>query len=681
MSSEVSLLLRHLNPEQRAAVCQSDGPVLVLAGAGSGKTRVITTRIAYLIEQGLAQPSGILALTFTNRAAAEMRERVARIVGTDLSRSIVLSTFHSFCVRVLRAEIERLGYRRNFTISSASDARTLLRRCVEDLDGVRESLDPGRLLDRIGMMKSAGLEPGERPTVAAPPETDAQKAETQAKYDKWLPEVFERYESALRAANSLDFDDLLGLTLRLWQEHPRVLARYQKHFGYVMVDEYQDTNRVQYKLLRALVDRSRNLCVVGDDDQSIYSWRGADVGNILSFEKDFPDAKVIKLEQNYRSTETILEAANAVIAHNTARRAKNLWSRNGLGRAVDWFVTADDEHEAKEAVGLVRHIRSKTGAAYRSFAVLYRSNQQSRPFEIALRQAAIPYTVFGGPEFFDRVEVKDLLAYLKIIANPRDEPSLLRVVNVPRRGIGDATLHRVHEICRQHGVSTTKGLRLVLEGGGLASNTAAGVREFLGLVSLFRKRFRDCGGRLAGTAMDLVDATRYRDEVVRVCKTAGQFEARWGNLEALIAAIANYEERADSPTLTGFLDESALARDDDQGNRQERRTEGVCLTTIHSAKGLEFPFVLIAGVEEGLLPHEKSVGDRALEEERRLFYVALTRAQRHVALFEALAREGRGRRRMTRTSRFVAEMPQERVKQRIRAARDRAAADSAHTRS
>ncbi|MBN2310926.1 MAG: UvrD-helicase domain-containing protein [Candidatus Hydrogenedentes bacterium] len=663
-------LLRALNPEQRDAVRHTEGPLLVLAGAGSGKTRVITTRIAYLIEKGLAAPSEILGVTFTNKAATEMRERVAGLIGKQRAKPVVLSTFHSFCVRVLRAEIEHVGYRRNFTISSESDARTLVRRALQDLDGVRESFDPGAFLEQIGMMKCAALEPGEEPPPAPKADAPAEETDTAKKYRTWLPEIYGRYQSALRAANTVDFDDLLLLTLKLWREHPRVLARYQHRFRYVLVDEYQDTNQVQYRLLAALTAKHHNLCVVGDDDQSIYSWRGADIGNILSFERDFPSAKIVKLEQNYRSTETILSAANSVIARNTARRPKNLWSRLGPGRPIDRFVTGDAEHEAKEAAAWLRHIQARAGAPYRDFAILYRSNLQSRPFEIAFRQAGIPYVVVGGQEFFDRAEIKDLLAYLKVIANPRDEASFLRVVNVPRRGIGDTTLLQAHDLCRQGGVSLGKALSTLLERDTLAANTKAGIRRFLGVLAEFRKRFRACDGHLADTATALLDAIAYRDELFRTCKSTEQFDARWANVEALLAALAEYESAAQPATLSGFLDESALVNDDDRRSRDERRHTGVTLMTVHSAKGLEFPFVFIVGLEEGLLPHEKSLRDGGIEEERRLFYVALTRGKRHVTLFEALSRERYGRERMSTPSRFIDEIPSGLIHTRVRAAKD-----------
>ncbi len=660
---DIGPILQQLNPEQREAVLQTDGPVLIIAGAGSGKTRVITTRIAYLIAKGLAAPDSILAVTFTNKAAGEMRERVASLVGKELAKSITISTFHSFCVRVLREEIEQLGYRRNFTISSESDVRTLVRRSLDDLEGIQESFDAGMVLEHISTIKSTGATPETLPVAKG--ETDATQ-----KYRQWLPEIYDRYQSALRAANTVDFDDLLLLTLRLLQEHPDVLARYQAQFRYVMVDEYQDTNRVQYSLLRALAGGHGNLCVVGDDDQSIYGWRGADIRNLLDFERDFRKARIITLSQNYRSRETILKAANAVIRNNRHRRDKNLWSTLGPGRPIDFFTVADEEQEAKEAVAWLKHIQSKSEAKYSDFLILYRSNLQSRPFEIAFRQAGIPYIVVGGQEFYERAEIKDIVAYLKAIANPRDEAAFLRVANMPRRGIGDTTLHQVHELCRTRQLSLGKGLAALVEQGGLTPATRGGIQEFLGILSEFRGRFHDCHGKLGITATDLVDRIGYRDELLRTSKSPAQFEARWSNIQALLTSMSEYESTVESPTLTAFLDQSALVTDDDRRGRDKHKTPGATLMTVHSAKGLEYPFVFIVGIEEGLMPHDKSLKGDALEEERRLFYVALTRAQRHVTLFHALSRERFGKSRLTKPSRFLSEIPEDLLQPQIRAAQD-----------
>ncbi|MCC6487790.1 MAG: UvrD-helicase domain-containing protein [Candidatus Hydrogenedentes bacterium] len=663
--SQSSRLLEGLNPQQSEAVCQTEGPVLVLAGAGSGKTRVITRRIAYLIAQGLADPASILALTFTNKAAGEMRERIAELVGRETASHIVLSTFHSFCLRVLRAECEHIGYRKNFTVSSEGDTRTIVRRMLGDIADVKESFSPDIVLERIGMVKSG------RVNLDAPPPADGNgDSGTEVKYGKWLPSFYEQYQSALRASNTMDFDDLLLLTLTLWRDHPRILAKYQKKFLYVMVDEYQDTNRIQYDLLAALVGAHRNLCVVGDDDQSIYAWRGAGIENILDFEREFKEARVIRLEQNYRSTTTILDAANSVIVNNRHRRPKKLWSDLGKGRSLDWIVTGDDEHEAKTVVSWLRHILTKANASFGDFALLYRSNLQSRAFEIAFRQAGVPYEVFGGQDLFERSEVRDVVAYLRTIANPRDEAAFLRVVNVPRRGIGDATLHEVHELCRAESLTLGKGLSAALERGLGSPQAESGIREFLGILTEYRRRFRDCGGKLAETLLTLLERIGYREEIARTSKSPEQAELRWTNVEAVVTAMVEYERSEKAPTLSAFLDRSSLDTSDFKGRGRERRQDAVSLMTIHSAKGLEFPFVFIMGVEEGLLPHDKSMDDASIEEERRLFYVALTRGKRHVSLFEALSRVRHGRERMTVTSRFVKEIPDGLLNRNILAARE-----------
>ncbi|MDX9974861.1 MAG: UvrD-helicase domain-containing protein, partial [FCB group bacterium] len=653
-------LLEGLNPPQGEAVLQTEGPVLVLAGAGSGKTRVITRRVAYIIGTGRAKPGEIVAVTFTNKAAGEMRERVASLVGPKAATDIVISTFHSFCLRILRTEIERLGYRKDFTISSESETRTRLRRILADLDGIGDTFSPETFIGHIGAMKNTDGPP------AAPPK---EPNETEEKYAKWLPDIFERYQSALRAANALDFDDLLLLTLKIWRDFPPVLERYRKKFRYVMVDEFQDTNPVQYALLKALAGEHRNLCVVGDDDQSIYGWRGADIRNILEFERDFPGAHIVKLEQNYRSTETILEAANRVISNNANRREKKLWSNLGKGRVIDWLVNGDDEHEAKSAVKWLEMIRERTGANYADFAVLYRSNTQSRPIEIAFRQAGIPYTVYGGQDFFERSEVRDILSYLKALSNPYDEAPILRIINVPRRGIGDVTLHRVHDLCRAESMTFIKGLDAALKRDWLTGEARKGLTEFLALMRDFRRRLKDREGTLRGLVHELIERIDYRGEIGRTSKQPEQMMARWSYVEAVVQAVADYEKNTDKPTLSGFLDNTSLDPSDGQRGKAKRKNEGVSLMTIHSAKGLEFPFVFIMGLEEGLLPHERSVSEGGLDEERRLFYVALTRGQRHVTIFEAISRNKHGKEKMSKTSRFMQEIPTELLRQRPLAVR------------
>lgn len=663
--SPLSKYFADLNEPQRQAVRQTEGPVLVLAGAGSGKTRVITRRIAHLIGRGLAEPGQILAVTFTNKAANEMRERVADLVGKKDAAKVVISTFHAFCLMVLRRDAERLGMRRNFSISSESDARILLRRVVEDL-GAKEALGVAEFQSAISLYKNQNQTPTEENLRGV-------ERASQEKYQAHIPEVFAQYQSALRAANAMDFDDLLLQTVRLWREHPDVGDAWRARFRYVMVDEYQDTNAVQYELMRALVAGHRNFCVVGDDDQSIYAWRGADLRIILEFERHFPEATVITLDQNYRSTETILQAANAVIRHNTARRPKELWSNLGKGREIDWFIVANEEEEAKEAVKWLRGIQEKTGARYSDFALLYRSNLQSKPLEIAFRGAGIPYTVVGGQDFFERAEVKDIVSYLKLLANPRDESAFLRVVNMPRRGIGDATLHRVHERCVRTGVSFAQALAEMLRLGEAPPVAEKGIRDFLGLVKHFRARLAEPGRSLRAVAEELVAAIDYHGALRDAAKTPQQLEGRWQNVLSVLDAVGKYEADAERPGLPDFLDKTHLNGDERFGRREQRK-DGVTLMTIHSAKGLEFPFVFIHGCEEGLMPHEKSVRDGNIEEERRLFYVALTRGKRHVTLFETLSRQAHGRERLTKPSRFLADIPEELLRRNVRAARDMAAA-------
>jgi len=661
MTEPTASFLAGLNPPQKEAALHTEGPLLVLAGAGSGKTRVITCRIAHLLASGLAKPEEILAVTFTNKAAAEMRERVAAMVGKARAKKLVISTFHSFCLGILREHIEHIGYRKNFSIASESDARVILRRVVDDLGERDKSYSPALFHGAISLFKNS--------QAADPHHQGPVKNETEEKYQSRFGHVYDSYQSALLAANSVDFDDLLLLTLKLWRQHPAILEKCRGQFRYVMVDEYQDTNKVQFDLMHFLVDVHQNFCVVGDDDQSIYAWRGADSRLILEFEKHFKDARIITLDQNYRSTNTILQAANSVIAHNSTRRVKNLWSDLGEGRPIDWIVVADEEAEAQHAIKWLQHIMERTGAKHKDFALLYRSNIQSKPIEIAFRRAGIPYAVYGGQDFFERAEVKDIVSYLKIISNPRDEAAFLRVVNMPRRGIGDQTLHHVHELCRTERLSLGMSLAEILKRGSAPKQAADGIRAFLDLLQRYRKRFREDSETLRKITEDLVIEIDYRGELDRVAKNKQHADNRWQNVVSVLDAIEAYEKENLGASLSQFLDASHL-NSDTNFSKQDRRNSGVSLMTIHSAKGLEFPFVFLMGVEEGILPHTRSIAENSLDEERRLFYVALTRGKRHVTLFECLSRTKHGREKMCSTSRFLPEIPAQYLKQQIKAVRE-----------
>lgn len=653
----IKRLTESLNPEQRAAATHGAGPLLIVAGAGSGKTRVITTRIARLIATKEAKAEHILAVTFTNKAAREMRERVAQLTTPKAAEAVTISTFHSFCLQILRKDIEHLGYRRNFSIATEGDKRAMVRRVLDDMDGVKETFKPETILEAITSAKnSGGLESRAKDDVV------------RQKYDKYLPSFYEAYQSALRASNALDFDDFIGLTLSLWKEHPEALARARDQYRFVMVDEFQDTNRAQYELIHTLATPRNNLCVVGDDDQSIYAWRGAEPGIMRDLERDFAGLKVVKLEQNYRSTPNILNAANAVIARNTGRREKKLWSAAPAGRPIDLIITGDDEHEAKTALEWLKLIRSKSGAQFRDFAILYRSNTQSRPIEMALRQGEVPYQVVGGQDFYERAEIKDIVSYLKLLANPRDEASFLRIVNMPRRGIGDATLEKIHTKCLEHRMPFGKAMAAVLNDASVPKETERGLRALLNCLAHHRKRLRERSGTVSEIVTDLIDTIGYRAELLRTSKTTGQFETRWNNIEAILGAIVAYEAEDFAPTLTGFLDKAALVRDEPRSTTDDGKRNEVTLMTMHSAKGLEFPFVFIMGLEDGQLPHQKSVDYGDIEEERRLFYVGITRAQRHLTLFQALSRARGDKERMTQPSRFLTEIPPELINQRTAAA-------------
>ena len=625
-----------LNSVQRQAVEHPGGPLLILAGAGSGKTRVLTGRIAHLVQERGVPEGAILGFTFTNKAAREMRGRVESLLGGGDLR-VWLGTFHATCDRILRRHAESLGYPRGFVIYDTDDQRVLLRELLRETGGEDRSLTPAAAGARISRLKNDGVTPEQFGETARGP------------LDRRLAPIYERYARGLRDRAAMDFDDLLLYTVRLFDLDPSAHREYAERFRHVLVDEYQDTNAIQFELIERLCRAHRNLTVVGDDDQSIYGWRGADVGNILSFEKRYPEATVLRLTQNYRSTKTILRAANGVVRHNAGRKEKELWTENAAGEPLTLHVLPDEESEGEKVVSLLLEARSKQGRSNRDFAVLYRTNAQSRAVENALRRSAIPYQLTGGISFYERREVKDVLAYLRALAQPRDSVSWFRILNVPPRGIGKTTLDRLRDFMAERGLSVPEAIRHPeLQ----AAAGAASARKLQEAGAVF-----DSLGPLlslppAVCVAELLAKIRFREYLLEENPT--EAAERIENVEELIAGAEAYARRAEEPTVEGFLAEVSLLTDVDLWNDAD---DTVNLMTIHAAKGLEFPVVLIVGLEEGVLPHASSLDDPAqLEEERRLFYVALTRAQSEVRLLHATYRRtwnssGGG------MSRFFSEIP------------------------
>ncbi len=638
----MSLDLRKLNPAQREAVTTIEGPVLVLAGAGTGKTRVITYRIAHLLERDVP-PSSILAVTFTNKAAREMQGRLRKLA-RERSKGVVLSTFHSLGMRVLRAEATKIGYRSGFGISDTADQLSLVRTILRDLRGDIGSADRSEVLAAISRAKNAFQLPEDVLEAAADDR------------EHLVALVYRRYRDHLRDLNCVDFDDLILLPVRLLEKEDEVRERYQRQFRYILVDEYQDTNGSQYRMLRALVSPRRNLCVVGDDDQSIYGFRGADREKILGFERDFPGARVIKLEENYRSTGSILNLANAVISGNERRHAKILRSNLGTGAPVRWVSLADEAAEVEFVVREIDVLRRDPLTRKDSIAILVRSAQQARPFEEQLRLHKIPYTLIGGQSHFDRKEIRDALAYWKTAANPADDLSLARIINTPRRGLGSESVRKMDELARERGRSLRETLPLVASGGGdftpRVRSAAAGLDELFtrAAARLERRAYADAT-RLLLEEASYADALAelYPDPLVR--------QSRWNVVEALLRSAEAWARESPGAEFGEFLSALALDEKDDRSSEDpDPERGGVTLMTLHSAKGLEFERVFLVGAEEDLLPHKKSAadGDHAIEEERRLFYVGVTRARRHLVLTWALARNLYGKAQLRAPSRFLA---------------------------
>ncbi|ANU48999.1 ATP-dependent DNA helicase PcrA [Enterocloster clostridioformis] len=629
-----------LNPMQKEAVLHTEGPLLILAGAGSGKTRVLTHRVAYLIDEKQVNPWNILAITFTNKAAGEMRERVDQLVGFG-AESIWVSTFHSTCVRILRRHIEYLGYTTNFSIYDSDDQKTLMKQVFKAMDVDTKQFKERSVLGTISSAKDKLIGPEEFLLNAG-----------QDFRQRRIGEIYKEYQKRLRKNNALDFDDLIVKTVELFQNNSEILNYYQDRFKYIMVDEYQDTNLAQFKLISLLASKYRNLCVVGDDDQSIYRFRGADIGNILSFEETFPGAKVIKLEQNYRSTQNILNAANGVIRHNRGRKDKTLWTANGEGDLIR-FKQFDTARE--EADFVAREIRD-SGYAYQDQAVLYRTNAQSRLLEERCIFYNVPYRLVGGVNFYQRKEIKDILAYLKTIANGVDDLSVLRIINVPKRGIGATTMGKVTIFASEHGMSLYDALREARQIPGIGK-AAEKIGTFIGQMESFRARAQSEDYTIQDLIEGIMDETGYQQEL----EAEGEVESqtRLENIEELVNKAVSYEEDSEHPTLDEFLEQVALVADIDNMDESENR---VTLMTLHSAKGLEFPKVYLVGLEDGLFPSMMSINsdDKTdMEEERRLCYVGITRAKNGLVITSARQRMVNGETRYCKPSRFLEEVPGE----------------------
>ena len=637
-----------LNPPQREAVAQTEGPVLILAGAGSGKTRVLTHRIAYLMEEMGVNPWNILAITFTNKAAQEMRERVDKLVGFG-SESIWVSTFHSVCVRILRRHIDNLGYDTNFTIYDTDDQKSLMKDVCRKLNIDTKVYKERSLLAQISHAKDELLTPDDMEMKAA------------GDYNmKKVASVYREYQAALRKNNALDFDDLIVKTVELFQNCGAVLEYYQERFKYIMVDEYQDTNTAQFKFISLLAQKYENLCVVGDDDQSIYKFRGANIGNILGFERVFPDAKVIRLEQNYRSTKNILNAANQVIANNTERKAKTLWTENEEGSKVHFRQFFNAYEEAEYVAGEIGRMKREGMGSYRDCAILYRTNAQSRIFEEKFIAANIPYKLVGGVNFYARKEIKDLLCYLKTIDNARDDLAVQRIINVPKRGIGATTLGRVQDYADNMGISLYEALRVAEE----VPSIGRSLSKIDGFVT-FIQSLKSKADVLSVEELlqEVIDDTGYVAELE--AEDTEESRARIENIDELISKTVAYqeamEEQNQPATLSGFLEEVALVADIDTVDPDQ---DYVLLMTLHSAKGLEFPKVFMVGMEDGIFPSHMTISygdDGELEEERRLCYVGITRAMKDLTLTCAQQRMIRGETQYNKVSRFVREIPRELV--------------------
>ena len=648
MSSK-NKLLANMNPRQKEAVMHTEGPLLLMAGAGSGKTRVLTHRIAYLIEEKNVNPWNILAITFTNKAAREMKERVNQLLGSG-GEDVWVSTFHSMCVRILRRDVDQIGYSRNFTIIDTSEQNTLMKRVLKELNIDPKKYDPRSILGAISNAKNELLTPADY------------ENQQGSLFEQIVGRCYALYQKELRNNQCMDFDDLIMNTIRLFKENEDALQFYQRKFHYIHVDEYQDTNHAQYTLVNLLADRFKNLCVVGDADQSIYGWRGANMQNILDFEKDYPDAAVILLEQNYRSTQTILNAANQVIKNNRNRPDKNLWTENRAGEKITYYRGDSERDEARFIVSEMQKQIADKGRKFGDFAVLYRTNAQSRVIEEMLLKANVPYTMVGGRKFYDRKEIRDILAYLSAIANPSDSLSLERIINVPKRGIGATSVEKLREFASLHEWSLLEAAMNV----DLANISGKAGKE-LGSFGMMMDQFAQMIPYLSVTELtkEILDKTGYKQDLINQNNLESQ--SRLENLEEFLTVTQEFDKRfeaqneddADAPEekLTVFLNDLALLSDVDS---YEEESSQVTLMTLHAAKGLEFPVVFLIGLEENIFPLSRALMEESeLEEERRLAYVGITRAEEELFLTNAFSRTLYGRTQYNRPSRFVEEIEQD----------------------
>lgn len=631
-----------LNKQQKEAVFHTRGPLLLLAGAGSGKTRVLVHRIAYLIEEEQVNPWNIMAITFTNKAAGEMRERVDDMIGFG-AENIWVSTFHSTCVRILRRHIDLLGYENSFTIYDTDDQKTLIKEVCKYLQIDTKMFPERSLMSAISKAKDEFLSPSEY------------EAEHRGDFHKTkVASVYKEYQKRLKANNALDFDDLLFKTVELFQFHPEILEKYQERFRYIMVDEYQDTNHVQFLFVSMLAGKYRNLCVVGDDDQSIYKFRGANIYNILNFEKKYEDATVIKLEQNYRSTQNILNAANGVIRHNIGRKDKTLWTDNEAGELVSFCQYDSEYEEAEQIVNKIEQLTKDGTARLQDIAILNRTNAQSRVFEEKFLLKNIPYKIVGGVNFYQRKEIKDLISYLKVVNNGQDDLAVRRIINVPKRGIGLTTVDRIQEYAIGRGISFLDSAYEVENIAGM-SRAIGKIQDFTNLIDDFREQ----ANRMSVSELFsyIIEQTGYVDELA--AEKTEEAEGRIENIDELLNKIVSYEESAEEPTLNELLEEIALVADIDN---LENDTEAVVIMTLHSAKGLEFPYVFMGGMEDGMFPSYMTIvadDQDELEEERRLCYVGITRAKKQLFLSAARKRMIRGQTQFNKVSRFINEIPRE----------------------